>query len=167
MENLTNYRTLLSAARTIAVVGLSPKQDRPSNRVARYLLDHGYQVIPVNPRQEEILDLPCYPNLTSAARALTQSLATLKASEQSLEPGRPLQIGRIDIVDVFRRSDQVLPVVEEAIAVGARAVWMQEGVINHEAARKAEAAGLTVIMDQCIKIVHAKLLAHASLFGPP
>jgi len=137
--DLSKSRRILSATRVIAVVGLSPKPERPSNQVARYLLGRGYRVIPVNPGQQTILGLPCYPDLDSAARALTV---------------------RIDLVNIFRRSDQVLPVVAAAIAVGAGAVWMQEGVINREAARLAEAAGLEVVMDQCIKTVDEQL------FGP-
>ncbi|HET98274.1 MAG TPA: CoA-binding protein [Desulfurivibrio alkaliphilus] len=116
----------------IAVVGLSPKSERPSNVVARYLLARGFKVIPVNPGQGEILSQPCYPDLTSI--------------------GRP-----VDIVVIFRRSEQVLPVVREAIRTGAATVWLQEGIVNQEAAALAEAAGLTVIMDRCIKTVHEAL----------
>lgn len=141
--DLSKSRRILSATRIIAVVGLSPKSERPSNQVARYLLGRGYRVIPVNPGQQMILGLPCYPDLYSAARALAV---------------------RIDLVDIFRRSDQVLPVVAAAIAVGAGAVWMQEGVVNQEAARLAEAAGLEVVMDQCIETVDEKLFG---LGSPP
>lgn len=116
----------------VAVVGLSPKPDRPSNMVARYLLAQGFPVLPVNPGQHEILGRPCYPDLDAI--------------------GRP-----VDIVVIFRRSDQVLPVVEAAINCGAGTVWMQEGVRNREAALLAEAAGLTVIMDRCIKTDHEQL----------
>lgn len=116
----------------VAVVGLSPKPERPSHDVARYLLRQGFTVIPVNPGQEEILGLPCYPSL--------------------LEIGRP-----VDIVVIFRRSDQVGPVVEAAVAMGAGTVWMQEGIVNREAAARAAAAGLTVIMDRCIKTDHQQL----------
>lgn len=116
----------------IAVVGLSPKHERPSNMVARYLIARGFTVIPVNPGQSEILTLPCYPDLKVV--------------------GQPL-----DIVVIFRRSDQVPPVVEEAIALGATTIWMQEGVVNREAAAQARAAGLTVVMDRCIKTDHEQL----------
>lgn len=114
----------------IAVVGLSPKVHRPSHSVARYLQAAGYHIIPVNPTYDTVLDLKSYPNLS----AIPES---------------------IEIVDIFRRSDQVLPVVEEAIAIGAKVVWMQSGVINEEAAGLALDAGLKVVMDACIKIEHA------------
>lgn len=136
MFDLRKHRRVLSAARVIAVVGLSPKKERPSNQVARYLLARGYRVIPVNPGHQRLLDLLCYPDLAAAGEAVSE---------------------RIDIVNIFRRSEQVEPVVRDAIAVGAGCVWMQEGVINREAARAAEAAGLEVIMDQCIKTVHEQL----------
>jgi len=129
LDDLTAIKKLLATARTIAVVGLSPKETRPSNMVARYLLAAGYTIIPVNPGQEEILGLDCYPDLGSI----------------------PVPV---DIVDIFRRSEDVAPIVAEAIAVGAKAVWMQEGVVHAEAARTAKAAGLLVVMDRCIKTVH-------------
>ncbi|MCX5865617.1 MAG: CoA-binding protein [Deltaproteobacteria bacterium] len=132
LNDLPAIKKLLSTAKTIAVVGLSPKESRPSNMVARYLIEAGYTVIPVNPGQEEILGLPCYPDLNSIP-------------------------GPVDIVDIFRRSEDVPPIVAEAIAVGAKAVWMQEGVIHAEAARTAKAAGLMVVMDRCIKTVHHDL----------
>lgn len=116
----------------IAAVGLSPKPERPSNMVARYLLDTGYTVIPVNPGQKEILGLPCYPNLASI----------------------PVPV---DIVDIFRRPEHVPQIVDEAIAINAKVIWMQEGIVNEEAARKARDAGLTVIMDRCIKKDHENL----------
>ncbi len=136
MFDLRKHRRILTAARVIAVVGLSPKEGRPSNQVARYLLARGYRVIPVNPGHQRLLDQPCYPDLAAASEAVSE---------------------RIDIVNIFRRSEQVEPVVRDAIALGAGCVWMQEGVINREAARAAEAAGLEVIMDQCIKTVHEQL----------
>ncbi|MFA7383467.1 MAG: CoA-binding protein [Desulfurivibrionaceae bacterium] len=129
LDDLPAIKNLLATAQTIAVVGLSPKESRPSNMVARYLLAAGYTVIPVNPGQEEILDLPCYPSLTAI----------------------PCQV---DIVNIFRRSEEVPPIVAEAIAIGAKGVWMQEGVVHAEAARTAKAAGLVVVMDRCIKTVH-------------
>ena len=139
MQNITDYaatRELLSASKTIAVVGLSPKQERPSNMVARYLLDVGYTIYPVNPGHELLLGLPCYPSLADIP-------------------------GPVDIVDIFRRSEQVVPVVEEAVSIEARAVWMQQGVINHEAKALAEENGLMVIMDRCIKIDHSHLFPGA------
>ncbi|MBC8208879.1 MAG: CoA-binding protein [Desulfobulbaceae bacterium] len=129
LDSMTRIKELLSRARSIAVVGFSPKDNRPSNMVGRYLINAGYQVFPVNPGHSEICGLPCYP-----------SLAALP--------------GPVDVVDIFRRSDEVLPVVEEAIALGAKVVWMQQGIVNHEAAALAEQAGLTVIMDRCIKVDH-------------
>jgi len=125
-------KPLLAASKTIAVVGLSPKESRPSNMVARYLVEAGYTVIPVNPGQEEILGLPCYADLDAVP-------------------------GPVDIVDIFRRSEDVEPIVDAAIRIGAKAVWMQEGVVNEKAAQKARTAGLTVVMDRCLKTVHAAL----------
>jgi len=132
LDDLPAIKKLLSTAKTIAVVGLSPKESRPSNMVARYLTEAGYTVIPVNPGQEEILGLDCYPDLASIP-------------------------GPVDIVDIFRRSEDVPPIVAEAIAIGAKAVWMQEGVIHAEAAQTAKAAGLMVVMDRCLKTVHHDL----------
>ncbi|MBW2328776.1 MAG: CoA-binding protein [Deltaproteobacteria bacterium] len=114
---------------TIAVVGLSPKINRPSNQVALYLQQAGYRIIPVNPGQAEILGEPCYPDLQSIP-----------------EP--------VDVVDIFRRSEHVEPVVRDAIAIGAKVVWMQQGIVNVEAATIAEQAGLSVIMDRCMKVDH-------------
>jgi predicted CoA-binding protein len=132
METLEISR-LLRESRNIAVVGLSPKTSRPSNQVALYLIEAGYNIIPVNPGQEEILDRKCYPDLESIN-----------------EP--------IDIVDVFRRSEDVGPIVESAIGVGAKIIWMQQGIVNEEAAARAREAGLVVIMDRCLKVDHRNLL---------
>jgi predicted CoA-binding protein len=132
-EQAAIIRRVLQDSKTIAVVGLSPKPQRPSHQVARYLMEAGYTIIPVNPGQDTILGLPCYPDL----RAI------------------PTQV---DMVDIFRRPEAVLPIVEDAIAIGARFIWMQEGIVNKEAAAKAEAAGLIVIMDRCSKIDHLNLL---------
>ncbi len=126
---MRQIKEILGQARSIAVVGFSPKDNRPSNMVGRYLIEAGYRVFPVNPGQSEICGLSCYPNLVAIP-----------------EP--------VDIVDIFRRPEEVLPVVEEAIGIGARVVWMQQGIVNHEAAALAEAAGLTVIMDRCLKVEH-------------
>jgi len=132
-EELAKIRRILTGSKNIAVVGLSPKPNRPSHQVAAYLMDAGYTVIPVNPGQDMILGRTCYPNLTAV----------------------PIPV---DMVDIFRRPEEVVPVVEEAIAIGAKYIWMQEGIINNEAAAKAEAAGLEVIMDRCTKIDHMNLL---------
>lgn len=132
-------RALLTESRTIAVVGLSPKPERPSYGVARYLQLHGYRIVPVNPVHagEQILGEYCHATLTEAAHAAKSAG------------------GQIDIVDCFRKSEHVAPAVDEAIAIGARCVWMQLGVVDEQAAAKAQAAGLMVIMDKCIKIEHA------------
>jgi len=132
-EEVASIRVVLRDSKTIAVVGLSPKPHRPSHQVASYLMNAGYTIIPVNPGQDRILGHTCYPNL----RAIP---------------------GSVDMVDIFRRPEAVLPIVEDAIAIGARCIWMQEGIINNDAAAKAEAAGLTVIMDRCTKIDHLNLL---------
>ena len=127
VEQVATIRTILRNSKTIAVVGLSPKPHRPSHQVASYLLKAGYSIIPVNPGQDEILGLPCYPNL----RAI------------------PVPV---DMVDIFRTPGAALAIVEDAIAIGARFIWMQEGIVNEAAAAKAEAAGLKVVMDRCTKI---------------
>jgi uncharacterized protein len=123
---------LLHSARTIAVVGLSSKRYRPSYGVAEYLRRSGYRIIPVNPLESEVLGETVYPDLDAVPEA-------------------------IDIVDIFRRSEFVPAIVEAAIRKGAKAVWMQEGVIHEGAARRAEAAGLIVVMDRCILKDHRRL----------
>lgn len=131
-------RELLVAARTIAVVGLSPNPKRPSNRVARYLIDVGYRVIPVNPGQDRILDQPCFSNLDAVPQ-------------------------RVDIVNIFRKPADVPAVVAQAIANGAGAIWMQQNIVHEEAARQAESAGVPCIMDRCIMIDHQRLLSGSAL----
>ncbi len=126
---LQQIQEILKNNTTIAVVGLSPKPERPSNQVAKYMLETGYQIIPVNPGHHQILNQPCYPDLLSVP-------------------------GNIDIVNIFRRSEQVLPVVQDAIKKKAQVIWMQEGIINEEAAKLAKEHDLFVIMDRCIKIDH-------------
>ena len=116
---------------TIAVVGLSPKAERPSHGVARYLLAQGYRIIPVNPAHEEILGLKCYPSL-----------------KEVLEP--------VEVVDVFRRTEYAVPLAEEAVAIGAKAFWLQLGIVNDEALQLVEAAGLLVVQNRCIKIEHER-----------
>lgn len=127
-------RRILENHKVIAMVGLSPKDDRPSNVVARFLMARGYTVIPVNPGQREILGQPCYPDLKSI----------------------PV---KVDMVDVFRNAADVPPIAADAVAIGARSLWLQLGVINPEAAAAASAAGLDVVMDRCPKIEHARLFA--------
>ena len=126
---------ILRVGRTIAVVGLSAKRYRPSYGVAEYMQRAGYRIIPVNPHETEVLGEKCYPDVESVP-----------------EP--------IDIVDIFRRSEFVPEIVEAAIRKGAKAIWMQEGVIHEEAARRAQEAGLAVVMDRCILKDHRRL-AHA------
>jgi predicted CoA-binding protein len=123
---------ILKSARTIAVVGLSPKRYRPSYGVAEYLQKAGYRIIPVNPRESELLGERCYPDLEAIPEA-------------------------VDIVDIFRRSEFVPEIVEAAIRKGAKVIWMQEGVVHEDAARRAEAAGLAVVMDRCILKDHRRL----------
>jgi len=127
---------LLRSSRTIAVVGLSGKRYRPSYGVAEYMQKAGYRIVPVNPHESQILGEKCYPDLESVPEA-------------------------VDIVDIFRRSEFVPEIVEAAIRKGAKAIWMQEGVVHEEAAQRAEAAGLTVMMDRCILKDHRRL-AYAS-----
>ena len=131
METL-KISSLLKEYKTIAVVGLSPKENRPSNQVARYLIGAGYNIIPVNPGQSEILEKTCYPDLKSIPED-------------------------VDIVDIFRRPEDIPPIVADAIAIKAKVVWMQQGIINDEAAATARKAGLTVIMDRCLKVDHMNL----------
>ena len=118
---------------TVAVVGLSSNKDRPSYGVAQYLKKQGYKIVPVNPSEKKILGLACYPSLSSLT-----------------EP--------VEIVDIFRRPDEVMEVVEEAIKIGAKVVWMQEGVMNAQAAMKARDAGLEVIMDMCMMKEHRRTM---------
>jgi len=124
--------TILNNYHIIAMVGLSPDPNRPSHRVAKYLINHGYKVIPVNPDTQEILGTRSYSNMSSIP-----------------EP--------IEIVDIFRRSEEVMPIVDEAIKIGAKVVWMQEGVINEEAVLRAQDAGLLVVMDRCMLKEHKRL----------
>jgi len=125
----------LSSCKTVAVVGISPKEDRPSYIVAAYLKSKGYRVMPIRPDGDEILGEKVYPSLMEIPRDID-----------------------IDVVDIFRKSEDVLPVVEEAIRRGAKVVWMQEGVMNQEASERAGRAGLKVVMDRCMKKEHQRLL---------
>ena len=123
---------LLKTSRTIAVVGLSSKRFRPRHGVAEYMQRNGYRIIPVNPFVQAVLGEKCYPDLDSIPE-------------------------RVDIVDIFRRAEFVPEIVEAAIRIGARAVWMQEGVVHEEAAARARAAGLEVVMDRCILKDHRRM----------
>ena len=131
-DDISTLRRILGDCRTIAIVGLSAEWHRPSNFVAKYLQQHGYRVIPVNPRYSEVLGERCFANLTDIT-----------------EP--------VDMVDVFRRTEDVLPIAEQAIRIGAKCLWQQIGVINSQAAALAQAAGLDAVQDRCVKIEHARL----------
>lgn len=128
----TELKRLFETVRTIAVVGCSPRPERPGHYVAKYLKDLGYRIIPVNPGQTEILGEKCYASLRDIP-----------------EP--------VDMVDCFRRAEDIPPVVEDAIAIGAKFVWMQLGIVNEEAAQRAIAAGIGVVMDRCPKIDYPRL----------
>jgi uncharacterized protein len=134
---------ILNHCRTIAVVGLSPKPHRASFDVARYMQANGYRIIPVNPNAAEVLGEKAYSTLAEAAKH-----------------------EKIDLVNCFRNSEDIPPVVDEAIAIGAKAVWMQLGIANAPAAAKAEAAGLLVVQDHCIKIDHRVLHSRGLLRDP-
>ena len=140
IDDVAGLRRILGQSRTIAVVGLSANWYRPSYFAAKYMLDHGYTVIPVNPSYPEVLGQKCYPSLRAIPR-------------------------KVDIVDCFRRAEDIPAIVDEAIGIGARVLWLQLGVIHPEAARKAEAAGLEVVMDRCVKIEYARLFGGLNWFG--
>lgn len=133
-EDIPTLRRILKSCRTIAVVGLSAEWHRPSYFAAKYMQQHGYRVLPVNPRYagQTILGEPCHARLADIAQP-------------------------VDMVDVFRRTEDVGPIAEQAIAIGARCLWQQIGVLNHAAADRARAAGLDVVMDRCVKIEHGRL----------
>lgn len=139
-DEISTLRRILKNHRRVAVVGLSADWFRPSHFVAKYLQQHGYRVVPVNPRYESILGERCYARL-----------------EDIPEP--------IDMVDVFRRTEDVGPIADSAIAIGARCLWQQIGVKNEAAAAKARAAGLDTVMDRCVKIEHARLFGGLNWAG--
>ena len=132
MGKTSQEENILKTSRTVAMVGLSPDEERPSFRVASYLKGQGYKVIPVNPRFAQILEETCYPDLTSIPE-------------------------EVDVIDVFRRADEIPDIVEQAIRIGAKVVWMQEGVVNELAAARARGAGLMVVMDKCMRKEHRKM----------
>ncbi|MBE7552819.1 MAG: CoA-binding protein [Anaerolineales bacterium] len=144
IETAAERLDILTRYRRIAMVGLSGNPYRPSHFAAIYMLAEGYDVTPINPREPEILGRKSYPSLTALAEA---------------DPAA------IEIVDIFRTPADVPPIVEEAIRVGAKVVWMQLGVIHEEAARRAVAAGLDVVMDRCVKIEHARFFGGLNLIG--
>ena len=139
-EDINTLRRILKQTKTIAVVGLSANWWRPSYFAAKYLQEHGYRIVPVNPQYAEVLNEKCYPNL----RAI------------------PF---KVDVVDCFRRSEEIPALADDAIAIGAKVLWMQLGVINHAAAEKARTAGLEVVMDRCMKIEHGRLFGGLNWCG--
>jgi predicted CoA-binding protein len=147
MSDIATLRRILGTCKTIAVVGLSPQWHRPSFFAAKYMQGHGYRIVPVNPTATEILGERSYPSVTAAAEALAGQGQT------------------IDMVDCFRKSEDIPPIADEAIAIGARCLWLQIGVIHEEAAAKARAAGLDLVMDRCVKIEHARLFGGLNWAG--
>jgi uncharacterized protein len=139
-DDIASLRRILATSKTIAVVGLSADWYRPSYFAAKYMQEHGYRVIPVNPRYESVLGEPCYKSVRDIP-------------------------GPVDIVDVFRRTEDVGPIADDAIAIGAKVLWQQLGVKNIEAAAKAEAAGLESVIDRCVKIEHARILGGLNWVG--
>jgi uncharacterized protein len=144
IENAAERLEILSKYRNIAMVGLSGNQYRPSHFAAIYMLAEGYNVTPVNPREKMILGRNSYPSITVLAQEKPQA---------------------IEIVDLFRNPADVPPLVDEAIAMGAKVIWMQLGVIHEEAAHKAVSAGIDVVMDRCVKIEHARFFGGLNLIG--
>ena len=140
MDDINTLRRILRESKTIAVVGLSADWYRPSFFAAKYMQEHGYRIIPVNPKYPEILGEKCYRSL----RDIPQ---------------------KVDIVDVFRKTPDVPPIAEDAIAVGAKVLWQQLGVKNEAAAARARAAGLETVMDRCVKIEHARLFGGLNWVG--
>jgi uncharacterized protein len=129
-------RALLARARTIAVVGLSPRPERPSHRIARRLKDWGYRVIPVRPAVREVLGEKAYPRLAEVPH-------------------------KIDLVDVFRAAEEIGPIVEQCVSLGLPALWIQLGIVNEPAAERARSAGMVVVMDRCITVEYRRLMVPA------
>jgi uncharacterized protein len=126
-------KTILDRSRTVAVVGISHKEERDSHKVAKYLKEHGYTVIPVNPKYKEVLGEKCYPDLKAVPE-------------------------HIDVVDIFRNIEAIPGIVDEAVAVAANTVWMQRGLVHEGAAEKARSAGLSVVMDECMMEAHFRII---------
>ena len=133
IDNDNELKQILTIIKTVASVGVSSNEEKPSYGIFYYLMEHGYQMIPVNPTASEILGLRVYPDLISIPQ-------------------------KIDVVQVFRKPEDVPPVVKHAIQIGAKIVWMQKGIVHEEAAKKAEAAGLKVVMNRCMMETHQRLL---------
>jgi predicted CoA-binding protein len=140
VDDIPGLRRLLKTNHVIAVVGLSADWFRPSYFAAKYMLEHGYSIIPVNPKYDAILGQKSYASL------------------------REIPV-KVDIVDCFRKTDDIMPIAEDAIAIGAKVLWQQLGVLNKEAAKKVEDAGLEAVMDRCIKIEHARLFGGLNWCG--
>ena len=140
IDEVAGLRRILLASRTIAVVGLSAHWHRPSYFAAKYMQDHGYRIVPVNPTYEEVLGERCYPDIASIP-------------------------DDVDIVDCFRKAEEIVPIARDAVAKGARVLWMQLGIRNDEAARIACDAGLDVVMNRCVKIEHARILGGLNWAG--
>ena len=140
MNDINTLRRILIENKRVAIVGLSDDWSRPSNFVGKYLLEHGFEVIPVNPKYDEVLGQKCYADLKDIPTP-------------------------VDIVDLFQRSDRIPPFVDDAIKIGAKVVWMQLGIVNEEAAQKARDAGLEVVMDRCVKIEYARLFGGLNTAG--
>jgi predicted CoA-binding protein len=141
-DDINTLRRILKENRVLAVVGLSAQWHRPSYFAAKYMLEHGYRVIPVNPQYkgQQILGQPCYASLRDIPE-------------------------KVDLVDVFRKTADVMPIAEDAIAIGARVLWQQLGVRNEAAAARARAAGLETVMDHCVKIEHGRLFGGLNWVG--
>jgi predicted CoA-binding protein len=140
MPDITTLRRILSEYKRVAMIGLSADWWRPSYFAAKYLLDHGFEVIPVNPKYNEILGQKCYPDLKSIPTP-------------------------VEVVDLFQKAERVPFFIDDAIEIGAKVLWMQLGVVNEEAAKKAEDAGLEVVMDRCMKIEFARLFGGLNTIG--
>ncbi len=140
MSDIETLRRILATCRTIAVVGLSADWYRPSFFAAKYMQEHGFRIVPVNPRYPEILGEKCYSSLEDI----------------------PF---KVDMVDVFRRTEDVMPIARQAVAIGARCLWQQLGVVSDEADRYARAHGLDSVMDRCVKIEHARLFGGLNWAG--
>ncbi len=140
MDDINTLRRILRDSRVLAVVGLSADWYRPSYFAAKYMQEHGYRIIPVNPKYESILGERCYKSLREIPE-------------------------KVDLVDIFRKTQDVMPIAEDAIAIGARVLWQQLGVKNDAAAAKARAAGLETVLDRCVKIEHGRLFGGLNWVG--
>jgi len=140
VDDIAGLRRILARSRTLAVVGLSAQWYRPSYFAAKYMQDHGYRIIPVNPRYGEVLGEKCFPDLRSIPQP-------------------------VDLVDCFRKSEDIPPLADDAVAIGAKVLWMQLGIVNDAVAQRASAAGLDVVMNRCVKIEHARILGGLNWAG--